>query len=78
MKKRFKVVFKMAGGTVVKIKEFINPAGVLYCVTQNAPTGATNISIEDLEMKTMTTHKLKSRRLPQDDLDGLRAFLGGA
>lgn len=78
MKKRYKVVFKMAGGTIVKTKEFMNPAGVLYCMTQNAPTGAVNVSIEDLEMKTITTYKLKDQRLPQDNLDGLRAFLGGA
>lgn len=78
MKKRYKVVYKMAGGTVVGTKEFVNPAGALYCVTQTAPTGAANVSIEDLEMRTITTHKLRGRRLSQDSLDGLRAFLGGA
>lgn len=77
MKKRFKVVFKMAGGTVIKTKEFVNPAGVIYCVTQSVPSEATEVNVEDLETGGIASHEIKCHRLPEHNLEGLKAFLGG-
>ena len=48
MKTKYKVVFKMTGGTILKVKEFVRPAGVIYCATQDVPSDANEVQIEDL------------------------------
>jgi len=78
MKKRFKVVFKMAGGTVIRTKEFIDPSGVIYCVTQSIPSKTARVEVEDLESGGIASHDVSCRRLSRKSLDGLKAFLGGA
>lgn len=77
MKTKYKVVFKMAGGTIIKVKEFMRPAGVVYCVSQDIPSEAGEVQIEDLETGAIATHEIKNHMLSRSDLDGIKAFLGG-
>ena len=76
MKTKYKVVFKMAGGTILKVKEFVQPAGVIFCATQDVPSDADMIQIEDLETGGVVSYELNNRQLPRKCLDGLKAFVG--
>lgn len=77
MKMNYKVVFKMEGGTVVKMKEFSRPAGVVFCVTHDIPSDATEVSVEDLRIGAIATHELKNHALSRSSIEGIKAFLGG-
>ncbi len=77
MKTKYKVVFKMAGGTILKVKEFVRPAGVIYCATQDVPSDANEVQIEDLETGGIVSYELSNHQLPRKSLDGLKAFVGG-
>lgn len=77
MSKKYKVVFRMAGGTVLFSKEFVNPAGVLYCLTQELHSDAASVTVEDLETDMAATHEIKNGKLKRTSLDGIKAFLGG-
>lgn len=58
MKTKYKVVFKMAGGTILKVKEFVKPAGVIYCATQDVLDDANEVQIEDLETGGIVSYEL--------------------
>ena len=77
MKTKYKVVFKMTGGTIMKVKEFERPAGVIYCATQDVPSDANEVQIEDLETGGIASYELNNHQLPRKGLDGLKAFVGG-
>lgn len=77
MKTKYKVAFKMAGGTILKVKEFVQPAGVIYCATQDIPDDANEVQIEDLETGGIVSYELNNKQLSRKCLDGLKAFLGG-
>lgn len=77
MKTKYKVVFKMAGGTIIKVKEFVQPAGVIYCATQDAPDDANEVQIENLETGGIASYELNHHQFPRKSLDGLKAFVGG-
>lgn len=77
MKTNYKVVFKMMAGTIIKTKELIRPAGVIFCVTHDVPNDASEVSVEDLETGAIATHELKNHALSRSSLEGLKAFLGG-
>lgn len=76
MSKNYKVVYRMAGGTVVFMKEFVNPSAVLYCLTQNVYPDATTVTVEDLESDMMATHDIKNGRPSTSSIEGVKAFLG--
>lgn len=67
----------MAGGTILKVKEFIKPAGVIYCATQDVPDDANEVQIEDLETGGIVSYELNNRQLLRKSLDDLKAFIGG-
>lgn len=77
MRKNYKVVFKMAGGTVLPSKEFVNPAGVLYCLTQELHSDASSVTVEDLESDMAATHEIKDGKPERSSLEDIKAFLGG-
>lgn len=77
MKTKYKVVFKMTGGTILKVKEFVRPAGVIYCATQDVPSDANEVQIEDLETGGIASYELNNHQLPRKGLDELKAFVGG-
>lgn len=77
MSSKYKVVFKMAGGTIIKVKEFMRPAGVVYCVSQDVPSEASEVQVEDLETGTIAAHELNNHMLSRNSLEGIKAFLGG-
>lgn len=67
----------MTGGTILKVKEFVRPAGVIYCATQDVPSDANEVQIEDLETGGIASYELNNHQLPRKGLDGLKAFVGG-
>lgn len=77
MKTKYKVVFKMAGGTILKVKEFVRPAGAIYCATQDAPDDANEVQIENLETGGIASYELNHGQIPRKSVDGLKAFAGG-
>lgn len=77
MKTKYKVVSKMTGGTILKAKEFVRPAGVIYCATQDVPSDANEVQIKDLETGGIASYELNNHQLPRKGLDGLKAFVGG-
>lgn len=76
MKMKYKVVFKMTGGTVVKMKEFSRPAGVIFFVMHDIPIDANMVDIEDLETDTVANYELKNHALSRSSIEGIKAFVG--
>ena len=76
MKSKYRVVFKMTGGTIVGMKQFSSPAAVAYYVSQFLPHGTAQVCVEDLGTGDIGTYEVKNRLVPQKAMLGLRAFLG--
>ncbi len=78
MKSKYKIVYRMAGGTIAEMKEFTNPSGVIYYLTQTIHPDAASVTIEDLETGMVATHDIKNGRTSINSIDGIKAFLGVA
>lgn len=78
MKSKYKIVYRMAGGTITEMREFTNPSGVIYYLTQTIHPDAASVTIEDLETDMVATHDIKNGRPSINSIDGIKAFLGVA
>lgn len=77
--KKYKVVFKMSGGTIIKTREFEKPSAVVYCLSQALPNGTSRVCVEDLSGSndTKTVHyEVSAKSLSVSKIKELKTFLG--